>query len=238
MLKIRQDLPEILEDNLVAIYLYGSLTYNAFNELKSDVDCEVVTKRNLSDEEFKVLKNWYKQVSKTNFWVKRLEMYYSTKQSVKRLGHKSEGAVYHNSKFQKIARSYWPNPITWFNIRKSGKVLYGADPKLFIPDVGRGQLLKALKMEVEYLEKRNPKCTRAPRDQAYAVLTLCRILYTLNQNTITSKTKAAQWCIKTMPEWSELIRLALKYRYSNSKKPNFRLQQLLPGYLELVQSRT
>jgi hypothetical protein len=45
------DFPEILRQNLVGIYLWGSLTYDAFDERHSNVDCAVVTARDLDDRE-------------------------------------------------------------------------------------------------------------------------------------------------------------------------------------------
>lgn len=46
------DFPAILSGNLVGIYLWGSLTYEAFDETCSDVDCIGVTRRGLDDREF------------------------------------------------------------------------------------------------------------------------------------------------------------------------------------------
>jgi hypothetical protein len=198
----------------------------------------VVIKRNLDDNEIKALSKWYKQISKVNPWVKRLEMTYSTKQNVsKRLGQKSGNLVYHNSKLRKIDWSDGVNSITWFNIHQSGSVLYGFNPNLFVPQVSKKMLRRALKMGLGYFKNRRPKFARAPWDQAYAVLTLCRILYTLKNNTITSKDKAAKWCIKVMPEWEKLVNLSLEYRYSNSKKPNSSLQKLTPGFLNFVENK-
>lgn len=47
-----RDFPAILRENLVGIYLRGSLTYDAFDEGCSDVDCVAVTPRDLDDLEF------------------------------------------------------------------------------------------------------------------------------------------------------------------------------------------
>lgn len=41
--QITTDFPVMLRRNLVGIYLWGSLTYDAFDETCSDVDCIVVT---------------------------------------------------------------------------------------------------------------------------------------------------------------------------------------------------
>ena len=46
------DFPAMLRENLVGIYLWGSLAYDAFDEACSDVDCVGVTRRDLDDREF------------------------------------------------------------------------------------------------------------------------------------------------------------------------------------------
>jgi hypothetical protein len=51
-------LPVLLRGNLVAIYLYGSLMQRAFNTRRTDVDCIVVTLRDLTDGQFKRLGAW------------------------------------------------------------------------------------------------------------------------------------------------------------------------------------
>ena len=53
------DFPAILSGNLVGIYLWGSLTYETFDETYSDVDCIGVTRRDLDDREFPELDEWF-----------------------------------------------------------------------------------------------------------------------------------------------------------------------------------
>src|SRR5437773_6670104 len=49
--EIARDFPRILKENLIGIYLWGSLTYDAFDEDASDIDCVVVLERDLRSEE-------------------------------------------------------------------------------------------------------------------------------------------------------------------------------------------
>ncbi|PYT05967.1 MAG: hypothetical protein DMF60_10340, partial [Acidobacteria bacterium] len=50
--------PVVLGRNLAGIYIYGSLTQGSFNSKRSDVDCIVVTNRELSDSQFRRLGAW------------------------------------------------------------------------------------------------------------------------------------------------------------------------------------
>src|SRR5262245_5411530 len=64
--------PTILGDNLIGIYLYGSLTQDAFNPDRSDVDVIVVIQCELSDSQFERLESWFG--SAANPWVERLQV--------------------------------------------------------------------------------------------------------------------------------------------------------------------
>ena len=48
----------ILGSNLVGMYLYGSITNSSFNPKRSDIDCIVVTRRRLSETQFRELGTW------------------------------------------------------------------------------------------------------------------------------------------------------------------------------------
>src|ERR1700686_3299458 len=68
--------------NLVGIYLCGSLTQRAFNPRRSDVDCIVVTERDLSDAQFRRLGSWLSGSTKLNPWTARLQMLFLRKNEV------------------------------------------------------------------------------------------------------------------------------------------------------------
>ena len=66
--------PEILKENLVGIYLWGSLTYDAFDEEASDVDCVAVLERDLSSQEFAGLEGWFGRAVDRNPRADKLDM--------------------------------------------------------------------------------------------------------------------------------------------------------------------
>jgi hypothetical protein len=108
------------------------------------------------------------------------------------------------------------NPIIWMNVLESGVVLFGPRPESFVPAITPEILLQALEREVGYLreeisEKPESDWRNVPSYRAYAVLTLCRILYSYKKGTIISKQRAARWALKSLPEeWSEIILQALE----------------------------
>ncbi len=126
--KIRENLPEILGDNLYGIYIYGSLTYGGFNPVKSDIDCVVVVREALTKKEIQLLKNWYKKLL-NNPLAKRLEMAYAIKKNLILTSGKtavSRTPLFFKGKFFKKADSDAYNPIIWLNIKNNGYNTFGA----------------------------------------------------------------------------------------------------------------
>jgi predicted nucleotidyltransferase len=205
-------LPTILGKNLVGIYLYGSLTQRAFNPKRSDVDCIVVTERDLSDMQFRKLDAWLSRAAKSNVWVTRLQMSFLIKDEV--LTMDSKACLY---QFGVLKRgSSDGNPIIWKNVLKSGVALRGPRPEVFVPEITPEILFQALEREVAYLreeinEKPKSEWRDVPSYRTYAVLTLCRILYSFKKGTVISKPQAAKWAIMHLPDkWHGVILQALE----------------------------
>ncbi|HEV2859760.1 MAG TPA: aminoglycoside adenylyltransferase domain-containing protein [Pyrinomonadaceae bacterium] len=210
-------LPSILGRNLVGVYLYGSLTQKAFDPARSDVDCIVVTRRDLTDAQFRRLEAWLTRAGGSNPWAKRLQMLFLIRDEV--LTMNSKACLY---QFGRLARSGSDgNPIIWVNVLESGIVLYGPPPGSFVPPITSETLLAALEREVGYLheeivEKPEGEWRDVPSYRTYAVLTLCRILYSHRKGAVVSKKRAAAWALKNLPEeWHELIRRALASKGSS-----------------------
>ena len=205
-------LPLVLGKNLVGIYLYGSLTQRAFNPQRSDVDCIVVTQRDLSDAQFRRLGAWLERAARSNPWTARLQMLFLIKHEV--LTMDSKACLYQFGILKRCGSD--GNPIIWLNVLESGVVLFGPKPESFVPAITPELLFRALEREVGYLreeisDKPQSEWRNVPSYRVYAVLTLCRILYSFRKGRIVSKQRAAKWAIKHLPEeWNELILQALK----------------------------
>lgn len=209
---IRNELPIVLGSNLVGIYLYGSLTQGAFNPKRSDVDGIVVTGRALTTREFRAVGRWLRRSAAVNPWTRRLQLSFLLKGRA--LVRGAPSCLY---QFGRLARGRSDgNPIIWLNVLKSGVVLVGPPARSFVPRVDEPTLLSALRRELGYLRteittKAHSKWRRVPSYRVYAVLTVCRILYSLRTGTIASKPRAAHWAIAHLPSSHVmLVRLALR----------------------------
>jgi hypothetical protein len=212
-------LPILLRGNVVGIYLYGSLTQGAFDPKRSDIDCIVVTKRALTDAQFKKLRARLTVSAKSNPWTSRLQASFLLRDKI--LTMNAPSCLY---QFGRLRRSRSDaNPIIWMNVLRSGEILYGPSPESFVPPITREILFRALQREVGYLREEiieNPrsKWRAVAFYRAYAVLTLCRILYSSSIGTIVSKVRAAKWATKHLPtQWNDLILQALASDAGNQR---------------------
>lgn len=237
--KIVNDFPELIGDNLVGIYIYGSLAHGTFNEKSSDIDCIVVLNKSLNNSEFKRLDEWYQKNAQINFWVKRLEMTCLIKKDI--LTKNSKISIYHNDLFKRDLSD--GNPIIWVNIQNDGIILYGPKPKTFVPKISKQVLRDALRLELNYLREGISERKREFFEvelsyQVYAVLTTCRILYTFKYGTTISKQQAAKWCAKNLPKnYRKIIAIALKNIHNSSKKPDPVLEKSIPDFIDFISEK-
>ncbi len=221
------DLPAILQGNLVGIYLWGSLTYDAFHETCSDVDCAGVTRRDLDDREFSQLDAWFQTKAGQNPWGKRIEMRFVIDQEFLDKTSRCCGFYHYTGKL--VRHGSDGNPIIWMNIAQSGITLWGKDAKLIAPQVSDQCLDDALLLELNYLKEGLASRTGDRSDKAfiynaYAVLTACRILYSAHHRVLVSKDLACAWAMETVPPlWRPVIQAAKENRLRNagSKLPSF-----------------
>jgi len=209
---LTEALPTLLGENLVGIYLYGSLTQGAFNPERSDVDCIVVTQRELTDTQFSQLDAWLDRAAVEDPWVARLQISLLIRDEI--LTTTPTGnCLYQFGRLSRVGSD--GNPIIWMNVLESGVVLLGPPADSFVPPITSDTFLAALAREVCYLRKEivenpNSEWRDDPKYRVHALMTLCRILYSHTHGTVVSKPKAAEWALRALPDpWHQVINEAL-----------------------------
>ncbi len=208
------DFPNILHNNLIGVYLWGSLTYQAFDERCSDVDCIVVTRRDINEGEFSALGHWFEKSLKKNRWTGKLDMRFVIDDEF--LDKTSKCCGFHFGKL--VRHGSDGNPIIWINIGQSGITLWGKSAKEIAPQVTAQCLNEALLLELEYLKEDLAANASDNSDLAffhnsYAVLTACRIFYTARNATLVSKDEASIWAMQETPKkWHSVIKTAKENR--------------------------
>jgi hypothetical protein len=98
-------------------------------------------------------------------------------------------------------------------LRKCGVVLLGPPPRKLVDEVDAEQLRWAVcdvltNWWVPMLTRPPERLLEAPY-RAYAVVTMCRMRYTLETGDVVSKPDAARWALEHVaPDWHDLIQRA------------------------------
>ncbi|HKI53966.1 MAG TPA: nucleotidyltransferase domain-containing protein, partial [Anaerolineales bacterium] len=86
-----ENIKEILKDQFIGMYLYGSLSSGDFNPKSSDIDFLVVTKDTLPGDIVSELESMHKHIWKTGLkWASKLEGSYVPKELIR--CHEPNGA--------------------------------------------------------------------------------------------------------------------------------------------------
>jgi hypothetical protein len=97
-------------------------------------------------------------------------------------------------------------------VRRGGVTLFGPPPQQIIPEITQAEFVEVVRKHAHawpgwVVDMRHPG------GQAYAVLTLCRALYTSTHSEQVSKKQAARLVQPQLPEWTTLIAWALGWWY-------------------------
>jgi predicted nucleotidyltransferase len=207
---------KVLGNQLVGMYLYGSLSSGDFDPESSDIDFLVVTTSTLSDKGIADLEAMHHRIWKSGLkWASKLEGSYIPKREIRRHDPRNgpcptinEGQFYLDKR-----GSDWI--IQRHVIREQGIVLAGPDPKTLIDPVRPDDIRQAVKGVLQewwlpMLEDPSWLKRHGSEYHAFAILTMCRALHALEYGTIVSKPMAARWAQKELGEkWSQVIERSL-----------------------------
>jgi len=237
---IATDFPVVLKENLVGVYLWGSLSYDAFDERRSDVDAVVVTRRDTNAEEFAALEKWFGASAGRNRWTERQDMRFVIDGEF--LDKQSRCCGFYSGKLARHGSD--GNPIIWLNIAECGVTLWGRSAKLIAPAISDRCLNDALLLELDYLEEdlaknAGDRSERAFRHNAYSVLTACRILYTACLRRIVSKERAYGWALATVPpSWRPVVETAWQNRPADRGSTTPKLERDAAEFVRFVEEET
>lgn len=205
-----------LGDDLVGIYLYGSYVSGGFDPGVSDVDLVAVTSREADQIDLAGLDRVHDDfVTLHPEWSDRLEVVYvgraalrSFRTSDGRLAVISPGEPFH-LRDDRVAE--WLQ--NWYLIRETGVALFGPIATTLVPPISTAEFVAATAHYADQISRQGLS-QATPGSRAYAVLTVCRALRTVETQTHGSKQEGAAWARELMPEWAWLIDAALRCRLS------------------------
>jgi Domain of unknown function (DUF4111)/Nucleotidyltransferase domain len=213
----------ILFENLKGLYLNGSFALGGF-DADSDVDFIVVTDADVTQAQEAALQAMHGRIyDLETTWAQHLEGSYITKSVLKRPDPTRTPLLYLDNGARELVRSDHCNTlVVRWTMREHGIRLAGPDPRTLIEPVVPDELrLEAARiMDKWRLEiKADPRMLENRWLQAYAVVTFCRMLYTVQHGTVASKPAAVEWAQATLDgRWAGLIERAWADRPNPSLK--------------------
>lgn len=127
----------ILDNNLIGLYLYGSLVTGDFDLEISDIDMLAVTLCDIDSQQFEQLRNMHNEVS-TEYpkWDGRIEIQYLSANALQTFKtHQSQIAVISPGEPFNIKDAGIDWLINWYIVRQQGMVLFGPNPQTVIPPI-------------------------------------------------------------------------------------------------------
>ena len=220
LLSFKEGLLDIFNDNLIALYLTGSLTYDDFNPERSDIDLVAILKKPASPKELKLIKKLHQEIERDNKkWIKRTECSYVPLEMLSSIlppktprPYFGEGTFYAEAPYG----NEWI--INNYVLYKYGIALIGEDFDTLVDPVDIKEVKKASIRDL--FEEWQPKTKnldyfKNSHNQSYVVLKMCRILHTVFRNSVASKKVSSVWAKKEFSEWKDLIETAERWKYGD-----------------------
>jgi hypothetical protein len=214
LLDLHSRVAGILGDLYVGMYLYGSLATGGFDLSRSDIDFVVITTGHLQPPTIEALEAMHFALLESgNPWVKKLEGAYVPEAVIWRHNpHHPPVPTLNEGRFYLA-----PLGSDWILQRKmlkdSHKAISGPALDEMINAISADELKDAVREVLVHWwvpMLKNPARLEDPGYQPYAVLSMCRSLYTLSTGELVSKQAAANWAQKSLlAEWSGLIENAI-----------------------------
>jgi predicted nucleotidyltransferase len=206
-----------LGTGLAGMYLYGSLTTGGFVPGVSDADVLAVISGGVDEELTRKLQRLHLEFALAHpEWDDRVEVQYMPASALASFKARrstilaiSPGEPLH----EREVGADWT--MNWYDVQENGVALSGPTPSTFIPRISREEFVASVRDSLSEWPGHLADLPPTRGSQAYAVLTMCRALYTCANGRQVSKQAAAEWAEAQLPEWSPLVREAIAWRLAS-----------------------
>ncbi|MBN2471358.1 MAG: DUF4111 domain-containing protein [Anaerolineae bacterium] len=208
----------ILGSEFVGMILYGSLALDAFDPRRSDIDFVVVTEAPVEGAALAALQAMHRRLgAEPGRWPLELEGSYIPRAALRRYAPPD----IHHPHIDRGAPdlTMCAHDMDWVVqrhvLREYGITLAGPPPDTLIDPVTPDALRRAMRALFDFWwlpMAEDDSHLRAEGYRMYAILTMPRILYTLEYGAVVSKQVAARWALETLPlRWAALVGSAVDW---------------------------
>lgn len=205
-----EDVQGVLGAQFLGMYLFGSLAIGDFDE-GSDIDVAIITQDELPEELFFALRRMHESIATLDSpWAVQMEVSYLSRQALFRYDpeHNRHPQLERDRGSQLVMDNH-ARVVERHVLREKGVVVAGPPLQDLIAPVSPDDLRKSV---ADILHEWGEPMLARPLPfysrgyQSYTVLSLCRMLYTLEHGTVVSKPVAARWAQQKLGErWHNLI---------------------------------
>lgn len=219
--RLLRDVRAVLGEQFVGLYVHGSLAYGDYDASRSDMDVLVVTVQPLPQTLVAALQVMHERITLSGMpRATNMEVSYIPRSALRRFDRADchHPALRADGTFGVDGHGHeWV--IQRHIIREHGITLAGPDPRTMIDPVCAEDLRQSVRGLLEEWwapQLHDPFRLRSDEYQAYAILTMCRMLYTLTHGSIASKPQAGSWAQAALDQrWAALIVRALAWRHGD-----------------------
>lgn len=208
-----QGVQDTLEDNLLAIYITGSLLMGDFEPASSDIDFLVVTQAPLGRQDAARLGAFHAAIGRAQQpWGSRFEGGYAARAQLRPWGIEGVMAAIEPGEALRVDV---PSDYSADNMVALGEhslTLFGLAPAEVIPPVDRATLDAALREYLAELLARPAATEASPERLADWLLNSARCLFGLRAGRPCTKREAAAWLADEQPELASALATALAAR--------------------------
>jgi hypothetical protein len=226
LLDLTARIQAILGSQFMGLYLYGSLALGDFDLQTSDIDLIIVTRAELPVEQFSALQAMHAEFDRSGSpWAGKVEAAYIPLEALRRTA--STTTPYPQVE-KGTALILAPLEVGWafqrYTLRERGVVVSGPRPDAFTEPVDLVEMQRAAAAILggwQEQARQDPDWiawVRQRGPQAFVVLTICRLLYSLETGEVASKPAAAYWGQKNLRAGrAALIQRALASQHDEDK---------------------
>jgi len=210
---IRTRIMETTSDELIGLYVYGSMVTGDFEPNVSDIDLIAVLSEVPDDALVERLRSMHERLAVAEpEWGDRIEVDYVSRRGLadcrthpSTIARISPGEPLH---LLEAGRDFL---LDWYPARRDAIRLIGPPIESLIPDIPEAEFLDEVRSYLASFPERFDE-DASPASQSYAVLTMCRGLYLLRDRDRLSKREAARRASNEFPRWAPVIDSAVARR--------------------------
>ncbi len=216
----RENLEELLSNKLYGLYLYNSVAMGNFEPQYSDVDFVVILKSKLTNEEILKLKVLHERFGTEYKYGSKLDGMYLQYEMLGKMNDEIEKYPYVKDASLCEAGYFDINYVTWWSLKEYEMAIESPSIKDELLEINFSDVVQTMKYNLnEYWLSKLDTTEIFEQDMwvEFAVVTLSRILYTLQDGEIKSKSESCSYIASEYPEWNDVIGEALAIRNLKSQ---------------------